>query len=251
MMNRIKTEQEIAAIRTSGKLLSQVLDAVMPQVEPGMTTFDVAEITRSELKGTGGKPAFLGFHGFPHVICISLNDEVIHGIPSRQRIIEEGDLVSLDFGVNYDGMITDSARTLIVGKPKDPHHEVLVNETEKALLAGINAANGGSHIEDIAAAIEPVLTRNRFGIVRDFVGHGVGHEVHEDPNVPNFKTGFKGPKLKPGMTLAIEPMATLGADFVYIADDGWTVITTDHAMSAHWEHTILITDGPAEILTVS
>jgi methionyl aminopeptidase len=253
MNTRIKTKAELAAMRESGRMLALVLNALKPQTVPGISTKDISHLAALELKTLGGKPAFLGYQGFPDVICISLNNEVVHGIPRADRVIQEGDIVSLDFGVDFRGMITDSAISFIVGKPKDPRHVDLVAATESSMMAGIQAVHDRVRTGDIGAAVQKILENPKlggpFGIVRDLVGHGVGHELHEDPNIPNYGRPSTGPWLDAGMTIAIEPMATLGTDRVAMAPDGWTILTADGSMSAHFEHTILITEDGAEIIS--
>lgn len=249
MMTKIKTPSEITAMRESGRMLITVVELLKSQLAAGMTTKDLAEIAARELKALGGQPTFLGYNGFKDVICISLNNEVVHGIPSAQRVIADGDIVSLDFGVTYRGMITDGARSVICGKPRDPRHVKLLQGTEEAMMAGIATAHDQVRTGDIGAAVEVVLKRYGYGNVRDLVGHGVGHELHEDPNIPNYGRPNTGPWLSKGMTIAIEPMATLGTDRVYMAKDGWTILTADDSWSAHFENTILITEDGAEILT--
>lgn len=248
-MTRVKTPQEIVAMRTSGKLLATVLATLVQALNPGMTTKDLSEIAMRELRSTGGKPTFLGYFGFPDVLCVSLNDEVVHGIPSPKRIINEGDIVSLDFGVTYDGMITDAARTVIAGKPRHKQDMQLVEHTATSLTAGIFVVHDGVKVGDIGSAVQQILDHHHYGIVRDLVGHGVGHALHEDPNIPNYGKSGHGAQLVEGMTIAIEPMATLGDHQVKIDDDGWTVRTRDGSRAAHFENTILITSGGAEILT--
>lgn len=235
-------------MRTSGQLNATVLTTLKEALKPGMTTKDLAEIAKREIRGTGGIPTFLGQYGFPDVICISVNDEVVHGIPSAKRVVKAGDLVSMDFGVTYDGMITDSAVTAIVSGADNPKTTKLVDSTHAALMNGISAIQGAVRVGDIAHAVEAVL-KPHYGIVRDLVGHGVGHELHEDPNIPNYGRAGTGPLLKPGMTIAIEPMATLGDFRVYVDVDGWTVRTEDRSLAAHFEHTVLITEDGHEILT--
>ena len=249
MMTQIKTATEILAMRESGRMLATILDSLKVKVGPGVSTKDLAIIANRELKALGGSAPFLGYQGFPDVICISLNDEVVHGIPRPDRIIKEGDLVSLDFGVNYRGMITDSAITLIVGKPKSNKHQELVRYTRESLIAGIEAVHDGVRTGDIGSAVQNILDKHGYGIVRDLVGHGVGHELHEDPNIPNYGRSNTGPWLKAGMTIAIEPMATLGGDRVMLDPDHWTIKTHDHSMAAHFEHTVLITKEGVEVLT--
>jgi methionyl aminopeptidase len=249
MQTKVKTAAEIEAMRTSGRMLATVLQSVKSQVTPGITTKQLADHAAKALKSLGGKPAFLGYQGFPDVICISLNNEVVHGIPSTKRIVQDGDIVGLDFGVIYDGMVTDAAISVIAGKAKQKGHVDLVRDTEAALQIGINAVHDKVRTGDIGAAIEGFLKHHRYGIVRDLVGHGVGHNLHEDPNIPNYGRANSGPWLEAGMTIAIEPMVTLGGEAVTVADDGWTILTADNSWSAHFEHTVLITHEGAEILT--
>jgi methionyl aminopeptidase len=249
MITRIKTKQEIAAMRESGRMLATVLQVLKQRLEPGMSTRDLAVIAAAELEKLGGQPSFLGYQGFPDVICISLNNEVVHGIPNPERIIAEGDIAGLDFGVTYKGMITDSAISVIAGKPKTKGHIQLVQDTEAAMHAGIQAVHDRVRTGDIGAAVEKSLKHRPYGIVRDLVGHGVGHELHEDPNIPNYGRPNTGPWLDKGMTIAIEPMVTLGTERVLVAPDGWTILTADNKWSAHFEHTVLITETGAEILT--
>lgn len=249
MQTRIKTKSEIEAMRESGRMLATVLGILKKRLEPGMSTKDLANIARDELEKLGGQPAFLGYQGFPDVICISVNEEIVHGIPKTDKIIQDGDIVGLDFGVKWKGMITDAAISVIAGKPKQKQHVELVANTERALEAGIFAVHGRVRTGDIGFAVEESVKRFPYGIVKDLVGHGVGHEVHEDPNVPNYGRANTGPWLEAGMTIAIEPMITLGTDQVNVADDGWTILTADGSWSAHFEHTVLITEDGAEILT--
>jgi methionyl aminopeptidase len=249
MTTRVKTASEIAAMRDSGQMLATILQVLKGRLEVGMSTKQLADIATAELKKLGGEAAFLDYQGFPDVLCVSINDEVVHGIPKANKVIAEGDIVGLDFGVKYKGMITDAAISVIAGKPQQKGHIELVKNTEQALQVGIDAVHGQVRTGDIGAAIESYLKRYRYGIVRDLVGHGVGHQVHEDPNIPNYGRPDTGPWLSKGMTIAIEPMVTLGTDQVYIADDGWTVMTTDGSRSAHFEHTVLVTEDGAEILT--
>jgi methionyl aminopeptidase len=249
MFTRVKTASEISAMRESGAMLATVLDRLKPQLQAGVSTKNIADLARQELGKLGGTPSFLGYQGFPDVICISVNDEVVHGIPRADKILQDGDLVGLDFGVTYRGMITDSAITAVTGGWRNQRERQLVSITEEAMLTGIQAVHDKVRTGDIGAAIEKVLTHHKFGVVRDLVGHGVGHELHEDPNIPNYGRANTGPWLQVGMTIAIEPMATLGTDAVYMADDNWTILTYDGARAAHFEHTVLITADGAEILT--
>lgn len=230
-------------------MLATILQALRPHVQPGITTKELAAIAAQELKSLGGEPAFLGYQGFSDVICISVNDEVVHGIPSEHKTLAAGDIVGLDFGVKYRNMITDGAISVIAGKPLKPTHTKLVDMTLRSLEAGIAAVHDGVRTGDIGAAVEAVLKPVGYGIVRDLVGHGVGHHLHEDPNIPNYGRPNTGPWLQAGMTIAIEPMATLGTERVYIQDDNWTVATYDGSRAAHFEHTVLITEDGAEVLT--
>lgn len=251
MYTKVKTATELEAMRQSGAMLAAILRTLEPLVVPGVVVKELADVAARELKALGGEAPFKGYGGypkFPDVICISLNDEVVHGIPT-ERLVSQGDLVSLDFGVRYRGMITDSAMTVIAGKATQPRHQELVQATEKSMLAGIATLRDGVRIGDIGAAVEAVLNKAKFGIVRDLVGHGVGHQLHEDPNIPNYGKAGSGPELKAGMTIAIEPMATLGGERVYVGPDKWTICTWDKSMAAHFEHTILITDDGYEVLT--
>lgn len=249
MVTKVKTASEIAAMRISGQMLATVLEKLQSELAVGMSTLDLSHIAAQELQTLGGEPAFKGYQGFTEVLCVSVNDEVVHGIPRSDKIIKDGDIVGLDFGVRYHGMITDAAVSVIAGKPKQQSHSRLVERTKQALEIGIGAVHDKVRTGDIGAAIEGFLKQYKYGIVRDLVGHGVGHEVHEDPNIPNYGRANTGPWLEKGMTIAIEPMVTLGTDKVYISDDHWTVLTADHSWSAHFEHTVLITADGAEILT--
>lgn len=251
MFTRVKTEAEIAAMREGGQMLAQVLELLKQQIAVGMNTKQLADIAAKELKQLGGKPAFLGYEGFPEVLCVSINDEVVHGIPSKTRIIKDGDIVGLDFGVTHKGLITDGAISVIVGKSDNKRLAQLLKTTEAAMYAGIDEMKDGVKTGDIGAAVQAVLTKGQFGIIRDMVGHGVGDELHEDPNVPNYGSRGQGNILKKGMTVAIEPMATMGGETIFIAQDGWTINTYDGSLAAHFEHTVLITEDGAEILTTT
>lgn len=248
--NRIKTSKELDAMRTSGRMLADVLQLLRGNVTPGISTKQLSDIAAAELKRLGGQPVFLGYQGFPDIICTSVNNEVVHGIPRADRILQEGDIIGLDFGVKYDGMVTDAAISVIAGTPLRDSHVKLLERTEQAMYAGIESLHDGVKTGDIGAAIQAVLHKFNYGIVRDLVGHGVGHEMHEEPDIPNYGKAGHGPTLDAGMTIAIEPMSTLGTDRVWVADDGWTILTQDNSWSAHFENSILITDDGYEILTV-
>lgn len=250
MNTKVKTATEILAMRESGQMLATILKKLEVYVMPGTSTKDLAILAARELKMLGGQAPFLGYQGFPDVICISLNDEVVHGIPKPEQIIKDGDLVSLDFGVTYRGMITDSAITIMAGKSNNQPYLDLIKYTKQSLDAGIAVVRNNVRIGDIGAAVESILSAHHYGIVRDLVGHGVGHQLHEDPNIPNYGRANTGPWLRSGMTVAIEPMATLGSERVVVDVDQWTIRTKDRSMSAHFEHTILITEEGSEILTI-
>lgn len=244
----MKDNRELEAIRTSGHILAQVLDLLARQAQPGTTPKDLETMATSELKKLGGEPAFLRYQGYPSLVCISVNEDIVHGIPT-DRELKAGDLVGIDFGVRYEGMITDSARTIIVGGSAAPAAQRLLKATEEAMYAGIDVVKPGAHVGDIGAAVERRLRADNLGIVTKLVGHGVGHKVHEPPEIPNVGTAGQGPVLRANTAIAIEPMATLGSGDVEILDDGWTVRTRDGSLSAHFEHTVLITDDGYEILT--
>ena len=247
-MTRVKTTDEIAAMRESGKMLATVLEKLQSEITVGMSTKDLAEIAKQELRSLGGQPTFLGYFGFPDVLCVSVNDEIVHGIPRRDLVIEQGDLVSMDFGVSYRSMITDAAFTVVMGSANNAAKR-LVTDTERSLMSGISAIQAGIRVGDISYAVQKVLDKGKYGIVRDLVGHGVGHELHEDPNIPNYGKKGTGPILNAGMTIAIEPMATLGDYKIKTDADGWTIRTADGTLAAHFEHTVLITHDGYEILT--
>ncbi|HSX14467.1 MAG TPA: type I methionyl aminopeptidase [Candidatus Saccharimonadales bacterium] len=247
MMNRVKTESEITAMRTGGQILAQVLEFLKPQTVAGITTGELSGLAASETKRLGGGTPILGYEGYPEPICICINDEVVHGIPG-DRVVRDGDIVSFDFCVSYDGMITDAATTIGVGAVSKEAKR-LMHATADSLALGIKAAQAGIVVDDISGVIEDRLRRDKLGVVEALCGHGVGHGIHEDPEIPNFRTGYPGPKLLAGMTIAIEPMATLGHHAVRLAPDRWTFKTVDGSLSAQFEHTILITDRGSEILT--
>lgn len=247
MFTRVKTPEEIANIRESGRMLAAILKQISTMAAPGMTGLDVSAFAKKELKAFGATGPFLGYMGYPDVICISPNDAVVHGIPNA-RPFADGDIVGFDFGVQYRGMITDSAFTMVVGSSTKTKKQ-LIQTTERAMYAGIEQVKGGVRTGDIAAGVQKVLDTAGYGIVRDLVGHGVGHHVHEDPNIPNYGIAGTGASLKAGMTIAIEPMATLGDYHVKVDADGWTIRTSDGSLAAHFEHTVLITANGYEILT--
>ena len=247
MTTRVKTADEIAAMRESGRMLATVLELLKKETRVGLTPKDMSRLANEELKRLGGEPAFKGFHGFPDIICISVNNQVQHTIPTDLPL-RDGDVVNYDFGVRYKGMITDSGVSVSVGQAR-PDVQRLLDGTSRALEAGIAQVKAGCQVGDISAAIESVLKSHRLGIVRDLVGHGVGHELHEEPNIPNYGRAGSGPMLEAGMTIAIEPIATLGGEAIGLDADGWTLWTLDQSWSAQFEHTVLVTADGAEILT--
>lgn len=244
---RIKTAEEIAAMRRSGKMLATVLQLLAKKTKAGLTPKDMSALAEQELQKLGGEPAFKNYHGFPDIICISVNDQVQHTIPDV-RAFQAGDVINYDFGVRYKGMITDAGITVCIGKPSEAVTR-LITGTQAALAAGIAEVRDGCKVGDISAAIEAVLKKHRLSIVRDLVGHGVGHDLHEEPNIPNYGKAGTGATLKAGMTIAIEPITTLGAETIMGDVDGWTLWTTDRSLSAQFEHTVLVTKNGAEILT--
>lgn len=245
----IKSEREIELMRESCRLLAIVHKEMEEAIRPGMTTMDIDSIGDSVIRKLGCIPNFKNYHGYPASVCVSVNDEVVHGIPSKKRILQEGDIVSLDAGLIYKGYHSDAARTHAVGEIS-PQAKKLMDVTKQSFFEGIKMAKAGNHLHDISNAIDAFIKPYGYGIVRDLVGHGIGTQLHEDPQIPNFAQNRRGMKLRPGMTLAIEPMINIGrADVVWL-DDDWTVVTEDGSLSAHYENTILITDGEPEILTI-
>lgn len=248
MITRVKTQNEITAMRESGKMLATVLEYLRQKMTAGMSTKDLAEMAKQELRKLGGQPTFLGYYGFPDVLCVSLNDEIVHGIPKPDHYIADGYVVSLDFGVTYKGMITDAAISIVVGKA-DQKMKKLVTETQRSLMDGISVVRAGIKVGDISHAVQARLDMGKYGIIQDLVGHGVGHQLHEAPNIPNYGKKGTGKALLAGMTVAIEPMATLGDHKIKTDNDGWTIRTADGSVAAHFEHTILVTHEGVEILT--
>jgi methionyl aminopeptidase len=245
---QLKTAAEIDAMRQSGHILGTVLEKIRREVRAGMTPKDISALAGAETERLGGKPAFKGFEGYPDIICISNNNEVQHSIPSSTPF-KNGDIVNFDYGVLYNGMITDAGITVCVGGQPDKAGARLLKATEEALYAGLDVVREGARVGDISAAIEKVLRSYDLGIVRELVGHGVGHELHEAPEIPNYGRAGTGPTLKAGMTIAIEPITTLGSHKIFQAHDGWTLLTVDGSRSAQFEHTVLVTKDGYEILT--
>ncbi len=244
----IKTAAEIDKMRRSGEALRQVHETVRPLVVAGASTMDLENAAAAKMEALHAISAFKGYHGFPAVLCTSVNSEVVHGIPSPKRILADGDIVSIDCGVIVDGFYSDCAVTYAVGMPS-PTTRKLLDVTQASLEKAILEAQVGGRLGDISAAVQEMCEAQGFGVVKEFVGHGIGRSMHEDPQVPNFGTRGKGPRLKAGMVLAIEPMINAGAPEVKVLPDGWTTITLDGSVSAHFEHTVAITkDGP-QVLT--
>jgi methionyl aminopeptidase len=244
----IKSEREIALMREAGRIVATVLDILSRRVKPGMKTKELDLIAAEAVEKLGAKPSFKGYRGFPANLCVSVNDEVVHGIPG-ERILREGDIVSLDFGAIYKGFHGDGAITVGVGEI-DSKAKELVETTRGALAAGIAAAHAGARLGDISAAIQGYAEGRGFSVVREYTGHGIGREMHEEPQIANFGVVGTGPVLKKGMTIALEPMVNLGDWHTRLGGDQWTVLTADGSLSAHFEHTIAISGEEAEVLTV-
>jgi len=255
-MITIKTKEDIAILKEGGKHLAFILQEVGKACKAGISTNELNTLANTLARAKGDIPSYVGYkpkgarRPYPAFICVSLNDEIVHGIPNENpKILKNGDIVKLDMCLTHKKLITDSAITIVVGGKTDPKIQRLVDTTKAALEAGIRAARGGGHIGDIGYAIERVAKANGFSVVEDLCGHGVGYSVHEDPFVPNFGERGKGEKLKPGMVIAIEPMLTTGSKQIALEDDGYTFSTADGSMSAHFEHTIVITSGEPEVIT--
>lgn len=244
----LKSPQEIDKMRVSGQAVGEVLAELKKRVAPGIKTSELDVLTSDLIQQKKAKSAFLGYHGYPAHVCISINEEVVHGIPG-DRVIQNGDIVSIDFGLFIDGYCGDSAFSMIVGEA-NPEKEKLLQVTEESLYAGIEQARPGNRLFDISHAVQTVVEKSGFSVVRDFVGHGIGRQMHEDPQIPNFGSPNKGPRLEAGMVFAIEPMVNIGTHQVQILEDGWTVVTEDRLPSAHFEHTVAILESGPEILTV-
>lgn len=245
----IKSEREIELMRESCKRLEYVHYELGKIVKPGISTYEINEYGEKLIRQQGGIPNFLNYNGYPASICVSVNEEVVHGIPRKDKILKDGDIVSLDAGLIYKGYHSDAARTHLVGNVADDVKK-LVEVTKQAFFEGIKMATAGNHLYDISNAIDDYVSQFGYGIVEDLVGHGIGTALHEDPQIPNFRQARRGLKLRPGMTLAIEPMINLGTYEVSWLDDDWTVVSDDDSPSAHYENTVLITEGEPEILTL-
>jgi len=243
----VKSPSEIAAMRRAGMVVASILKTLSKEIRSGMTTGQLDDIAVRELTRYGAIPSFKGYRGFPATVCVSINEEIVHGIPG-ERVIQEGDIVSLDFGAIVDGFHGDAALTIGVGSIS-PQAKQLLHITKSCLEAGISVARPGAHLSDISAAIQHYTESRGFSVVREYTGHGIGRQMHEEPQIPNFGPPGHGPVLRKGMTLAIEPMVNLGGWQTKVKNDGWTVVTADGSLSAHFEKTIAITDGEAEVLT--
>ena len=244
----IKSPREIELMREAGRILAKTHEELAKNLRPGMSTWDIDHMGEKIIRSYGCIPSFKNYNGYPASICVSVNDEVVHGIPSKKRILREGDIVSLDAGLIYKGYHSDAARTHAVGEIS-PEAQKLIDVTRQSFFEGIKMAKAGNHLYDISAAIGNYAESFGYGVVRDLVGHGIGTSLHEDPQIPNFAQKRRGIRLVPGMTLAIEPMITMGRPEVCWLDDDWTVVTEDESLAAHYENTILITEGEPEILT--
>lgn len=245
----VKSKDELATMRQAGAVVADILVLLSATIKPGMTTGEIDKIAREELKKRGAKPAFLNYHGFPGVICLSINHEVVHGIPSDKRKLSEGDIIGVDFGCVIDRFYGDSAVTIGVGKIS-AEAEKLIRITRESLMKGISAVKAGARVGDIGAAVAAHAEAEGYGVVREFVGHGIGRALHEEPPIPNYGKPGTGPRLKAGMTIAIEPMINLGSAEVETLGDGWTAVTKDRKLSAHFEHTVAVTETGFDILTL-
>ena len=247
-MIELKSAREIGLMRTAGHVLSDVIEHLRGAVKPGLSTLEIDEDVEAFIAARGAKPAFKGYRGFPATVCISINEEVVHGIPSAHRRIKEGDIVGLDLGCIVDGYYADCAFTLAIGDVPSKVQQLL-DVTRESLDLAIQECRPGRRLSDVSHAVQAHVERHGFAVVRAFVGHGIGRALHEDPQVPNFGDPGRGPQLRPGMVLAVEPMVTMGGWEVKVLDDGWTAVTRDGSLAAHFEHTIAVTDTEPEVLT--
>jgi methionyl aminopeptidase len=243
-----KSPEELDRMRQAGRIVASTIEKVTSSVRVGMTTRDLDAIAEKHIRKASATPSFKGYRGFPASICSSLNEEVVHGIPGDRKLLE-GDVLSLDFGAIWEGYHADAAVTMFVGEPPSNEAEKLVRITEEALEAGISQVGPGGHLSDISHTVEQVVTGAGFAVVREYVGHGIGRDLHEDPQIPNYGPPGRGPVLKPGLVLAIEPMVNVGDWPTRVLADGWTVVTADGSLSAHFEHTVAVTDDGHEVLT--
>jgi len=244
-----KSERELNLMRKACKITAQILEEMCQMAKPGISTGEIDRYAEGRIRDLGALPAFKGYHGFPSSVCISVNDEVVHGIPSNKRILKAGDIVGLDFGVVFEGWYGDSARTVAVG-PISKDAQKLLDVARESLMRGIEQCKEGNRVFDIGHAVQNYVEGFGYGVVKEFVGHGIGRALHEEPQVPNYGPKGKGIPLKVGMVLAIEPMINAGSHEVKVLKDGWTAVTVDHSLSAHFEHTVAITPQGPEVLTV-
>jgi methionyl aminopeptidase len=245
-----KSPEEIGKMRKAGRIVAGTIDRVLATARPGVTTAQLDEVAEAYILEQRATPSFKWYRGtFPASICTSLNDEIVHGIPSKKRVVREGDVLSLDFGAIWDGFHADSAVTIVVGDPRSPDAEKLVRVTEEALEAGISQIRPGGRLSDIGAAVQQVAEGAGFSVVREYVGHGIGRALHEDPQIANYGDPGRGPVLKPGLVVAVEPMVNVGGWETRVLADDWTVVTEDGSLSAHFEHTIAVTEDGHEVLT--
>ena len=244
-----KSPSELDKMRASGHIVRQVLDMVRSMVKPGVTTMDLERAAEKKIKELGAKPAFKGYYDYPCVLCTSVNQEIVHGIPSPKRMLKDGDIVSIDCGVVLDGYYGDAAITVPVGEKLAPEVQKLLEVTEASLYRGIAAARIGNTVGDVGAAVQELVEANGFSVVREFVGHGIGTKLHEDPQVPNYGTRGHGARLREGMVIAIEPMVNAGTPGARVLDDKWTAVTEDGSFSAHFEHCVAVTENGPLILT--
>lgn len=245
----IKSEREIALMREAGKILGTIHNDLAKEIKAGMSSYEIDKKCEEMIRSYGCIPSFLDYQGYPGSVCISINDEVVHGLPEKNKIVKDGDIVSLDIGVIHEGYQSDAARTIAIGEVSEEALK-LMEVTKQSFFEGIKYAKAGNHLFDISGAIGDYAESFGYGVVRELVGHGVGRELHEDPQIPNYRQKRRGMKLQKGMTLAIEPMINIGRPDVRWLDDDWTVVTDDGTLSAHYENTILITDGEPEILSL-
>lgn len=247
-MIELKSANDRDRMRAAGRVVAEVLEVLRGSIDEGMQTLDLDVIAEREIRARGATPVFLGYHGYPASVCVSVNNEVVHGIPGGRRL-KRHDLVSLDLGALLEGFVGDSAISLFLGEPPNPKALELLNATEQAMWAGIRAAHVGGRIGDISEAVQTTVESQGFSVVRDFVGHGIGRAMHEDPQVPNYGQRGRGVLLRPGLAIAIEPMVNIGAFEVDVLDDDWTVVTRDGSLSCHFEHTIFLSEDGPEVLT--
>jgi len=245
----LKSPDEVAKMRVAGSIVADTIDTVLASVGPGVSTADLDAVAEAFIRERKATPSFKGYRGFPASICASLNDEVVHGIPSPKRVLKEGDVLSLDFGAIWDGYHADSAVTVFVGEPPSAEAEKLVRVTEEALEAGISQIRPGGRLSDISHAVQQVVEGAGFSVIREYVGHGIGRNLHEDPQIPNYGLPGRGPELRPGLVVAVEPMVTMGDWRTRVLADDWTVVTADGSLAAHFEHTIAVTEEGREVLT--